>query len=406
MRFTRETKAIIYGERDRTIQAMLDFDALSGREPSIVAIVTPFREGFHKVFHGQDEVVIPIYSSVREAASDFPDAQVLLNYASSRSAYQVALDGLQEAKTRAMAIIAEGVPERKSRQIAALAKERSTLVIGPASAGGITAGQFRMGEAGGTLENIIECKLYRPGSVGLVSKSGGMLNEMVNVIARNADGVYEAIAIGGDAYSGSTLLDHLLRYEDIDEISFTVMLGEVGRTTDEHDVARARKEGRLRKPLIAWTIGTSSTLFPTLQFGHAAAKAEGKEQLAAAKNAALREAGAIVPESFDQLGETIKATYQDLRAQGAMAERAEPPIPDLSVFENRRPTYFTTTISDDRGEEVEYCGVPASEIKSLGEAIALLWFKRRFPDYATRFFEKILILGVHGPKRLVVLLVG
>ena len=53
------------------------------------------------------------------------------------------------------------------------------------------AGAFKSGDAAGTLDNILACKLYRPGSVGFVSKSGGMSNEMYNVLSRAADGIYE-----------------------------------------------------------------------------------------------------------------------------------------------------------------------------------------------------------------------
>ena len=53
------------------------------------------------------------------------------------------------------------------------------------------AGAFRVGDTAGTLDNIVSCKLYRPGSVGFVSKSGGMSNEMYNVLSRTTDGLYE-----------------------------------------------------------------------------------------------------------------------------------------------------------------------------------------------------------------------
>jgi len=53
------------------------------------------------------------------------------------------------------------------------------------------AGAFKIGDTAGTLENIIQCKLHRPGSVGFVSKSGGMSNEMYNTLARTTDGLFE-----------------------------------------------------------------------------------------------------------------------------------------------------------------------------------------------------------------------
>ncbi len=135
------------------------------------------------------------------------------------------------------------------------------------------AGAFKIGDTAGTLDNIVACKLHRPGSVGFVSKSGGMSNELYNVLARATDGLFEGaclafggqragvrqlpggpaarrllqptrgpphtpggarrtlsvaagaarrtdagIAIGGDTFPGSTLCDHCLRYQNIPEV--------------------------------------------------------------------------------------------------------------------------------------------------------------------------------------------
>merc|ERR1712054_61184 len=73
-------------------------------------------------------------------------------------------------------------------------------IIGPATVGGITPGKFRIGNTGGAIENITMSKLYRRGSVCYVSKSGGMSNELNNIIARSSDGVCDGVAIGGDRY--------------------------------------------------------------------------------------------------------------------------------------------------------------------------------------------------------------
>ncbi|PHU18253.1 ATP-citrate synthase beta chain protein 1 [Capsicum chinense] len=92
------------------------------------------------------------------------------------------------------------------------------VVIGPATVGGIQAGAFKIGDTAGTIDNIIQCKLYRPGSVGFVTKSGGMSNELYNTIACVTDGIYEGIAIGGDVFPGSTLSDHVLRFNNIPQV--------------------------------------------------------------------------------------------------------------------------------------------------------------------------------------------
>ena len=88
-------------------------------------------------------------------------------------------------------------------------------------------GCFKIGNTGGMLDNILSSKLYRPGSVAYVSRSGGMSNELNNIIALNTDGVYEGIAIGGDRYPGTTFMDHILRYQDDSAVKMLVLLGEV-----------------------------------------------------------------------------------------------------------------------------------------------------------------------------------
>ena len=64
-------------------------------------------------------------------------------------------------------------------------------------------------------------------SVAYVSRSGGMSNELNNIISRTTDGVYEGVAIGGDRYPGTTFMDHIMRYQENPEIKMIVVLGEV-----------------------------------------------------------------------------------------------------------------------------------------------------------------------------------
>ena len=186
------------------------------------------------------------------------------------------------------------MPESQTRKLNKLAFEKGVGIIGPATVGGIKPGCFRIGNTGGMLDNIIMSKLYRAGSVAYVSKSGGMSNELNNIIARNSDGVYEGVAIGGDRYPGSLFLDHLLRYNDNPEVKMMVLLGEVGGI-DEYAVADAIKRGRITKPLVAWVMGTCASIFPyEVQFGHAGAMARGDLETAAAKNKSLGDSGAQV----------------------------------------------------------------------------------------------------------------
>ncbi len=409
--FDRNTKAIFWNLNRNAIQRMLDYDYVVGREPSVIAIVAPTQSRkFDKFFYGTNEIMIPIYKSTTEAARDFPEADVLLNFASFRTAYDVTMEALEIPTIRTIAITAEGIPERFARTMRIKAKELGKWIIGPATVGGIAPGAFRIANTGGTIENIVNSKLHRPGSVGLVTRSGGLFNELSNVIARNANGIAEGVAIGGDRYPGTDFLDHMLRYEKNPQVKFMVLLGEVGGTL-ELRVAEAIKEGKITKPVIAWCIGTISKFFGgEVQFGHAGAKAGAEAETADAKNAALREAGAYVPSSFNELPELIRGVYEELHAKGEIPDIQEPevpPIPEdyakaLKEGKVRKPTNFICTISDDRGEEATYCGVPISEVVEKGYTIAdvigLLWFKQKFPHWASQFLDMVIkVVADHGP---------
>lgn len=269
--FSRDTQAIFFNWKQKPVQRMLDFDFICGRTiPSVACIVQPGSPGgFHKLFFGGEEIAIAVLGSIQEAAHSYPAADVFINFASFRSAFESSMQALKEPTIRVVATIAEGVPQKDTKKMIAYAKQHNKLVIGPATVGGIQAGAFKIGDTGGTVENLIACRLHRKGSVGFVSKSGGMSNEMYNVLSKTTDGLYEGIAIGGDVFPASTLSDHCLRFENIQEIKMIVVLGEIGGD-DEYGLVEALNKKEITKPVVAWVSGTCAKLFPTeVQFGHA-----------------------------------------------------------------------------------------------------------------------------------------
>jgi ATP citrate (pro-S)-lyase len=410
--FDKNTQSFIYNNQAAATQRMLDFDYASGRTtPSVAAIINPTgSDSYSKFFFGKREILIPMYKNIEKAAQMHPKVDVMINFASFRSAAPSTEEALAIPQIRTVVIIAEGVPERRMKLLTAKAKALGKVIIGPATVGGIKAGCFKIGNAGGTIENIVESKLHRPGSVGFVSKSGGLSNEAYNIIARNTDGLYEGIAIGGDTYPGSTLLDHLLRFESIPEVKMLVALGEVGGI-GEYEIAEALKTKRITKPLVIWVTGTCSKAFKTeVQFGHAGAKAGCESETADAKNEALKNAGAIVPNSYDDYDQKIRETYENLVRQGVITPQPEPTAPKIpmdyakALKEGviRKPSNFICTISDDRGEELLYGKMPISEVIKknigIGGVLSILWFKRQFPAYATKFIEMaIMVTADHGP---------
>ena len=142
----KNTKAIVFGFQQRAIQRMLDFDYICRREePSVVVIVNPTRDGMHKCFWGTKEILIPMVRTLDEATKMHPEADFMVNFASFRSAFPTSKEALLTKTIRSVAIIAEGVPERRTKELIKIAKERKKWIIGPATVGGIAAGGFRIG---------------------------------------------------------------------------------------------------------------------------------------------------------------------------------------------------------------------------------------------------------------------
>jgi len=398
--FTKDTQAIFWNNNKTAIQRMLDYDYTIKRDkPSVAAIVAPTSGNkFEKFFYGPDEVMIPLFKTTADAKAAQPQADVLLNFASFRTAYDVTMEALNLGGFKSIMITAEGIPERLARGMNEFARAKNVTVIGPATVGAIAPGAFKIANIGGTIDNIINSKLHRAGSCGLVTRSGGLFNELSNIIAINADGIAEGVAIGGDRFVGSVFIDNLLRMEENPEVKYMILLGEVGGT-EEYKVIEAVKSGKIKKPIIAWCIGTIAKYYDSgVQFGHAGASANADSETAEYKNKAMAEAGIHVPATFNDLPAKIKEVFESLNIPAI-------PEPDMNtVPKSRRSKQFICTISDDRGEEATYAGFPISSVatpdtgKGIGDVISLLWFKKQYPKWATDFIETVIkTVADHGP---------
>ncbi|KGO76357.1 Citrate synthase-like, core [Penicillium italicum] len=410
--FHNKTRCFVYGMQPRAVQGMLDFDFICKRStPSVAGIIYTFGGQFvSKMYWGTSETLLPVYQDVEKAMAKHPDVDTVVNFASSRSVYTSTMELMENPQIRSIAIIAEGVPERRAREIMVTAKEKGITIIGPATVGGIKPGAYKIGNTGGMMDNIVASKLYRKGSVGYVSKSGGMSNELNNIISQNTDGVFEGVAIGGDRYPGTTFIDHLLRYQAEPECKILVLLGEVGGV-EEYRVIEAIQNGTITKPIVAWAIGTCASLFKTeVQFGHAGASANSDLETAVTKNKAMREAGIHVPDTFEDLPQILKQVYDAELQKGNITPAPEPVVPKIPIDYSwaqelglvRKPAAFISTISDDRGQELLYAGMPISDVFKedigIGGVMSLLWFRRRLPPYASKFLEMVLMLTAdHGP---------
>ena len=262
------------------------------------------------------------------------------------------------------------------------------------------------------LTTLVLSKLYREGSFGVITKSGGLSNEIIWICSQFADGITTAIGIGGDAYPGTDYVSYLEMFENDPQTKAVVIVGEMGGDLEER-AAEWYGAKKRRVKLMAVVSGFCQESLPKgMKFGHAGAKEGLKgEGSARSKSDALKKSGAIVPATFGALGPAIKEAYQELLKSGQVKEPVEPAVlPKLpktieeamKADEVMVAPLIRTTISDDRGDEPCYDGYPASELINKGYEIphvmGLLWDKRLISKQEAEIIKRIMMLSAdHGP---------
>ncbi len=299
-------KIIALGNHGPIIQSILDFDYLSGKkEGSVISIVTGHR-GYAKYFFGRQEILIPTFIHLPSTIYDQQSNYWFLNLLSGRRT----LTSTQEIlpQTIGGVIFAENVPELHSLQIISTIHDlQSTkLVVGPASVGLLVPGALKLGPIGGiTPAQIIEGKLIHPGSVAILSASGGMTNELINIATQAGHGLSFALSFGGDRFPVLSPRDAFLLAESDPKTKYVLYYGELGGE-DEYELVQLKKEGKFTKKIIAHIAGTVASLFKeSPQFGHAKAKADKERTTALAKRTALKPAGFAVSNSFTEFIELV-----------------------------------------------------------------------------------------------------
>ncbi len=364
--------------------------------------------------YGSELIPLPVYKTVAEATAAHPEINTSLVYIAPDRAYGAAMEALTDERIRLVSMITEGLPEKDAKLLTKGTRKLGKIFNGPGAIGILSAGECRLGVVGGSFDNLILSKLYRAGSFGVLSKSGGLLNETLWIISQYADGVTTAIGIGGDPYPGSDYVTYLEMFEKDPKTCAVVIVGEMGGDLEERAAEwYAAKKRRIK--LIAIVSGFCQEMLPKgMKFGHAGAK-EGMRGEGSARSKAdlLKKAGAIVPTTFGGLGPAIKEVYQELLAKGVIKPIAEvnpatlPRLPK-TVDEAYKggelmvEPLVKTTISDDRGDEPLYAGYPASELINKGydisHIIGLLWDKRLINAQEAEIIRRIIMLSAdHGP---------
>jgi len=414
---TKDTHVVIQGgvAGVNAARRMAEFRYMIKQPLNVSAFVYPPDAGkTHEVVCGNQLVVIPIYKSIAEATKNHQDINTSLVYVGADRAYASAKEALDDSHIQTVSMITEGLPEKDSKLLGKHARSLKKTFNGPSSIGVMSAGECRLGVIGGAFDNLIACKLYRPGSFGVVTKSGGLSNEIIWICSQFADGITTAIGIGGDSYPGTDYVSYLEMFENDPQTKAVVIVGEMGGDLEER-AAEWYGAKKRRVKLLAVVSGFCQENLPKgMKFGHAGAKEGLKgEGSARAKSEALKKSGANVPDTFGALGPAIKATYEELLKSGEIKPipeltEAEKPALPRSVEQGMKDgdilvaPLIRSTISDDRGDEPYYQGYPASELINKGydvtHVIGLLWDGRLVSKQEAEIMRRILILSAdHGP---------
>lgn len=239
----------------------------------VVAGVTPGKGG-------QSLDGIPIFDSVAEAVARFhPDTAVVFVPA------PFAPDAIIEeadAGIKLIVCITERIPMHDVLRVYHMLKLRRARLIGPNCPGLISPGKAKVG--------IMPAEVFRPGPVGVVSRSGTLTYEIAAQLSRAGLGQSTVVGIGGDPVVGSSFIDILELFEKDPETELVVLVGEIGGRDEEE--AAEFIAAKMSKPVIAYIAGFSAP--PGKRMGHAGAIISGGEGTAEAKKKALEAKGVPV----------------------------------------------------------------------------------------------------------------
>ena len=240
---------------------------------------------------------VPVYATAVDAAKDGAiDATVMFIPPLGMKA--AALDAI-EAGAQLIVSLTEHVPVQDVMYVMAAAKEAGTTIIGPNTAGTVTVGECFLGFMPAFNERI-----FQPGNVGVISRSGSLATLMCQNITAAGFGIKAFLGIGGDPIIGTTTRDALEALDAFEGVEAIAMVGEIGGAMEE---AAAEYAATMDKPIAAFIAGGAAP--PGKKMGHAGAIVMGDKGTYKSKKTALEAAGVNVLDTPSHVGDALKEAF-------------------------------------------------------------------------------------------------
>lgn len=289
---SKDTRVLVQGITGREATTFTIESLRYGTD--IVAGITPGKGGIE--VHG-----VPVYDTVRQAVENHGGDASIISVPP-----RFVLDAAREALDngiRLLVIVTERIPRQDVAMLLASARQYSARVIGPNSLGIISPEVVRLGMAGGSVEAVQ--RAYMPGSVGVISRSGGMMTEIANMLTQAGIGQSTCVSIGGDPLVGSTFLDLLPLYEADPDTQAVVLFAEPGGTAEE-SLAEHLKTHGTSLAVIAFVAGRFAEKMQGQRFGHAGAMVRGEKGSPLRKMELLRESGVLVADRLSDIPRLVR----------------------------------------------------------------------------------------------------
>lgn len=254
----------------------------------VVAGCTPKRGG--ELVDG-----VPVYNTVQDAVAAHGGFDASVIFVPAPLVKGAALEAIA-AGVPLVVLVGDRVPVWDVMEVARAAERAGAHFLGPNTLGVLSVGKGVLGMIGGRAESARQW--FKPGTVGVASRSGGMTSSTGYYLSRAGIGLSTLVHVGGESIVGLPLPDVVRRFQDDPDTTCIAMFGEIGGSQEER-VAEMMRRGEVSKPVVAYIGGRAAT--SGVRFSHAGAIVEGSRGTHEGKVTALREAGAVVVERFDEL---------------------------------------------------------------------------------------------------------